>query len=101
MNDRSVNFDLHREVQDDGSESVVSVNLSHSEKKYCVSVYRTRLSLYGGVKWRSVNLMDGIFLSIEDAPRFSQKRLATLAETILDDARVRAAVEQARTRKLP
>ena len=101
MSDRSVTFFLHRETQDDGSEGVVSVTLSHHDKRYTVGVNRERHQVYHGVKFRTCNLLAGKYLRVEDAPRFSQKRLDALAGTILDDARVRALVEQARTLPLP
>ena len=83
---------------EDGDRSAVRVSVYHANKAHVVSVNRVRIRPDGIL----ICLLGGGFcVQVEDAPRFSQKRLDALAESLQRDERVMGMVELARVQPLP
>ena len=83
---------------EDGGRSAVRVSVYHADKAYLLSVKRVRVRPDGIL---ICLLVGGFGMRVEDAPRFSQKRLDALAESLSRDERVMGMVELARVQPLP
>jgi hypothetical protein len=91
MSSRRINKYLREQVE--GEKKVhVRVSVSHDANRKCYFVSINKESTSGG--WVKCLPFNGVLFGLEACVRYSEKRLAALAATILDDARVQAAVEQ-------